>query len=179
LTIGKNQTQIAEELGISKGTVAFHLRQLGIPPDRRFRRRYDWTEIQEAHDSGLSMRACANKFGFTSASWHQAVQRRDLTPRPWVIPLEDLLVIGRRTGRDHLKRRLLNEGLKANHCEECGITEWQGKPLSMQLHHVNGEGTDNRLENLRFLCANCHSQTDSYGGRNGHRKTRARTSEAA
>jgi 5-methylcytosine-specific restriction endonuclease McrA len=40
----------------------------------------------------------------------------------------------------------------------------------MQLHHINGDGSDNRLENIIFLCANCHSQTDTYGGRNGHRR---------
>ena len=43
--------------------------------------------------------------------------------------------------------------------EECGVSEWLGEPLSMALHHVNGDGSDNRLENLRLLCANCHSQT--------------------
>jgi 5-methylcytosine-specific restriction endonuclease McrA len=42
----------------------------------------------------------------------------------------------------------------------------------MQLHHVNGDGLDNRLENLELLCANCHSQTETYGGRNGHRRKR-------
>jgi predicted HNH restriction endonuclease len=42
----------------------------------------------------------------------------------------------------------------------------------MALHHVNGQGNDNRLVNLRFLCPNCHSQTPNYGGRNGHRRSR-------
>ena len=40
----------------------------------------------------------------------------------------------------------------------------------MQLHHVNGDGRDNRLDNLELLCPNCHSQTETYGGRNGHRR---------
>jgi 5-methylcytosine-specific restriction endonuclease McrA len=57
-------------------------------------------------------------------------------------------------------------------CELCGTSEWQGKPLNMQPHHINGDGLDNRLENLELLCANCHSQTDTYGGRNGHRRRR-------
>lgn len=77
---------------------------------------------------------------------------------------------GRPTGRGHLKQRLLSAGIKEDRCEECGIDEWRGEPLSMHLHHENGDGTDNRLVNLRSLCPNCHSQTDTYGGRNGHRK---------
>ncbi len=86
------------------------------------------------------------------------------------MPMEDLLVIGRQTNRSHLKGRLLREGLKENRCEICGITEWNGKPLSMELHHVNGDGKDNRLENLQVLCGNCHAQTDNWGGRGTGRK---------
>ena len=54
-------------------------------------------------------------------------------------------------------------------CEHT-FDEWRGKPLNAQLHHKNGDGADNRLENVAFLCPNCHSQTDTYGGRNGHRR---------
>jgi hypothetical protein len=75
--------------------------------------------------------------------------------------------------------RLLAEGLKENRCEQCGISDWQGKPLNMQLHHLNGNGTENRLENVVFLCGNCHSQTDTYGGRNGHRRPRRSTAKTA
>lgn len=65
-----------------------------------------------------------------------------------------------------LKKRLLKEGLKENKCEICGITEWLGNPISLQLHHINGVNNDNRLENLQLLCPNCHSQTDNFAGRN-------------
>lgn len=80
---------------------------------------------------------------------------------------------GRRTQRGHLKLRLIAEGLKEPRCEECGLAEWRGRPLSIAIHHVNGDGQDNRLENLVFLCPNCHSQTDTFGGRNGHRRRNA------
>jgi DNA-binding transcriptional ArsR family regulator len=168
---GLSYTDIARRLGLSKATVAYHARRLGIPADDRFARRYDWAEIQRAYDTGLSARQCAKQFGFGLASWHQAVNRGDLDPRPREMPIEHLLVADRhQTSRTHLKNRLLKAGLKANRCERCGIIEWRGQPLSMHLHHINGDGKDNRLGNLELLCGNCHSQTPNYGGRNGHRR---------
>jgi hypothetical protein len=167
---GVSQGQIAKELGVSKGTVAFHVRRFGVPVDVRFGRRYDWKAIERAHHAGMSVRECARVFGFHLGSWHKAVERGAITPRDHRIPLDELLVMGRATGRGHLKARLIEAGLKENRCERCGIAEWQGEPLNPQLHHRNGDGLDNRIENLEFLCANCHSLTDTWGGRNGHRK---------
>lgn len=68
--------------------------------------------------------------------------------------------------RQHLKRRLIEAGLKQDRCEECDIGEWRGRPITLALHHRNGVGRDNRLENLAILCPNCHSQTENFGGRN-------------
>jgi transposase len=169
LNEGRSSAEIAEILAISKSTVAYHARQLGVPPDRRFANRVDWEAVQNAHDAGMSVRECAKQFGFHKGSWHKAKVRGDIKPRSHLIPLNELLVVGRRTGREHLKKRLTDAGLKVNRCEDCGITEWNGKPLNMEIHHVNGEKTDNRLENLRFLCGNCHSQTHTWGGRNRER----------
>jgi hypothetical protein len=160
---------IAQRLRISKPTVCYHARKLGVPPRSEFARRFDWSEIAAVYDSGVSMRECKRRFGFSNDAWAAAVRRGDVVPRDRRIPIEQLLVRGRRTGRGHLKGRLLAEGLKENRCERCGISAWQGEPLSLQLHHRNGDGIDNRLENLSLLCANCHSLTDTYGGRNGHR----------
>lgn len=53
-----------------------------------------------------------------------------------------------------------------NRCQECGITEWNGKPLAMQLHHNDGDNKNNRLDNIKLLCPNCHTQTDNWGYRN-------------
>jgi hypothetical protein len=167
---GYSQAMIAAELGLSKATVSYHARRIGLPVHDEFARRYDWEEVQQAHDSGMRAMECCRHFGFTKATWCKAVATGRIQSRSHLIPLDELLVKGRRTNRSHLKARLLVAGLKENRCERCGSDSWMGKPLNVQLHHRNGDGTDNRLINLEFLCPNCHSQTDTYGGRNGHRR---------
>lgn len=67
-----------------------------------------------------------------------------------------------------LKIRLIREGLKECKCERCGRTEWEGEQIPLQLHHINGNRSDNRIENLQILCPNCHALTDNYCGRNIH-----------
>ena len=57
-------------------------------------------------------------------------------------------------------------GLKYNKCEICGLSEWLGTPIQCELHHINVDPTDNRVENLQILCPNCHSQTDNFRSRN-------------
>ena len=58
-----------------------------------------------------------------------------------------------------LKHRLFDKGIKINECDECNISEWNGKGISCELDHINGDSSDHKLENLRILCPNCHSQT--------------------
>lgn len=79
--------------------------------------------------------------------------------------LNDLLVINGTTNSSGLRVRLLNNGLLKYECYECKINEWNKKSLSLQLDHINGTHNDNRLENLRLLCPNCHSQTPTYCGK--------------
>jgi|SRR6476620_4878551 len=73
----------------------------------------------------------------------------------------------------HMKRRVIKDGLVPYVCGECGNKgEWNSKPLVLQIDHVNGINTDNRIENLRFLCPNCHTQTKTYSSKRLNKKYR-------
>jgi hypothetical protein len=101
---------------------------------------------------------------FTGQGWTKGMSSP--VPRS-ARPLEEILV------RDSdyastalLRQRLIREGLKEARCEVCGLEEWMGEPIPLQLDHINGDRTDHRLENLRILCPNCHAMTDTYCGKN-------------
>lgn len=82
-------------------------------------------------------------------------------------PLNEILVEDSEyTNMTRLKSRIISEGLLEYKCDSCGITEWMGKPIVLQMDHVNGNNRDNRIENLRLLCPNCHSQTETFCGKN-------------
>ena len=170
---GLTQREIAAQLGVTPPTISYHMRRLGFPPVRQ--RRQDWAAIQAYYDEGHSLRECEQRFDFSRASWYEAVQRGAIVPRPAGMPVEKL-IRGKRN-RTHLKQRLVRLGLLDEACQECGITEWRGKPLSLCLHHLNGVSDDNRIENLSLLCPNCHSQTENFAGRN--RRLRLAGAEAA
>ena len=79
---------------------------------------------------------------------------------------EDILKENCKHQRTVLRRYIIKNNLIPYKCAICGCTTWQGRTLSLELDHINGINNDNRLENLRFLCPNCHSQTSTYGSRN-------------
>lgn len=109
----------------------------------------------------------ANKLGvdtshFLSSGWSKG------TRGPLWKPVEHFLKKGKTCGIGswRLRNRLYTEGLKSPKCENCNITEWEHNPISLHLHHKNGDDTDNRLCNLQILCPNCHSQTPNFCSRN-------------
>ena len=79
--------------------------------------------------------------------------------------------------RGHLKKYLLKFNLLNWECRDCNNNgNWNNRKLVLQLEHINGISDDNRLENLCFLCPNCHSQTDTFAGRNVKRIKKPRIS---
>lgn len=167
-----------------------HIRRLGIdaghlPGSAESRRRRYWTDEQlaEAVRGSTSVSAVLRQLGYTpSGGMHRLIvghiRRLGLDTghflgQGWsrgrrvrtrgLRPLDEILVSGSGyTNTGHLRRRLLAAGLKQARCEICGISEWRGRPLPLHLDHVNGDHTDNRLENLRILCPNCHAQTETW-----------------
>lgn len=104
---------------------------------------------------------------FTGQGWNTGKKyRKVITP----IPLDDILIQGSVYKSNKLKIRLFESGLKIQTCECCGLSEWMGNKINLELHHMNGDSNDNRLENLQILCPNCHSMTDNYRGKNVKRK---------
>jgi Zn finger protein HypA/HybF involved in hydrogenase expression len=145
---------------------------------------YSEHELREAVKNSTSIRQVLEKLDIVPAGGnYQTTNRRiqklnidisHFTGQAWnrgkVIgpkrPIEEYLIENSVVQSFKLKGRLITEGLKEHKCECCGITEWNGKPAPIELDHINGNHHDNRLENLRILCPNCHAQTDTYRGKN-------------
>lgn len=98
---------------------------------------------------------------FTGPRWNKGKSKEETA----LIPIEEITKLGVAYKSNTLKQRLIELKLKEWKCEICGNTgEWNGQSLVLELHHINGNHFDNRLENLQILCPNCHSQTK------GHRR---------
>ena len=89
-------------------------------------------------------------------------QKGSNTYKPAMYYIENNIAIGAST----LKEKLFRDGLKERKCEICGLSEWQGVFLPLEIHHKNCDHFDNRLENLAILCPNCHSIQEGNNGSN-------------
>lgn len=84
---------------------------------------------------------------------------------------KDVFVENSNYARQHIKKRIIEQKLINYECSSCGNNgSHNGKELILQLDHINGTNNDHRIENLRFLCPNCHSQQDTYAAKNMKRK---------
>lgn len=89
--------------------------------------------------------------------------------------VEEYITGKRNTTAPNLRNKLIEEGLKECRCEKCGRTEWEGRPIPLELHHKNMNHNDNRLENLQILCSNCHSLAHNYCNTSGKEKSKVNT----
>lgn len=101
---------------------------------------------------------------FRGQTWNKGMGNTDYAAYN---KLENILKENTNFKSDTLKYRLIKEGLKQWKCEKCGNEGvWEGEELVLELHHINGNHYDNRLENLQILCPNCHSQTNNFRNKN-------------
>ena len=142
---GLTGKEIARMLGLSPATISYHKERLGYTMRRECATRYDWNAVQAYYDEGHTRRECQDQFGFSHNSWTEAVLRGDIIQHRYPMPFDKLLAADTPRNRSHIKLRILAAGLKENRCEDCGIARWHKRPLSLCLHHVNGDRHDNRL----------------------------------
>lgn len=81
------------------------------------------------------------------------------------VPLEKVLVSGRRCDSHNLKERLIRLNMFERKCQHCGLSDWCGQKIPLTLDHIDGDNINNKIENLRILCENCHALTPTWRGR--------------
>lgn len=86
------------------------------------------------------------------------------------MPLEEYLKESKDIQTNKIRIKLLREGYKQHKCECCGLSEWLGKEIPLEVHHLDGDRTNNAIENFQLLCPNCHAFTDSYRGKNSKKE---------
>ncbi len=164
------------------------------------RHKYSDSDFIEAVKTSLSIREALNKLSLVASGsayyiFHSRVKKLGIDTSHFTgqghlknkthgwskkISLEDLLIANSdRILKSQFKKRLIKEHYLENKCTECFLTEtWNGKPIVLQIDHINGDHFDHRIENLRLLCPNCHSQTETFCSRNkGNKYFKFRKSE--
>ena len=108
---------------------------------------------------------------FTGQAWNKGKQYCEETSR---LSLDEILKENVIYSSSNLRKRLITQNIKKNECELCHIS---GDETNLELHHINGNHYDNRLENLQILCPNCHSKTSNFRNRGGKNTTEAKRLE--
>ena len=96
----------------------------------------------------------------------QAHLRGKTNPHVRRHPLQSILRRGTVYQSNKLRKRLLREGVLEPKCSSCGEVEWLGRLIPLELDHIDGDKTNNQLDNIRLICPNCHALTPTYRGKN-------------
>ncbi|MCH5671731.1 HNH endonuclease signature motif containing protein [Streptomyces gilvus] len=182
---------VARTLGVpddsrSRATLSRMLRDRGIDtghfshrrvpiPENRLREvvEYATSYADVMRDLGLTVnntnhrrvRRVVSRLGLDTSHFKRKTWAQPERPAPEPISHRVLIVLpsdAGRTNRSQLHRALAEIGVPYT-CETCGNTgEWLGRPITLQIDHINGDWRDNRRENLRYLCPNCHALTETW-----------------
>lgn len=120
--------------------------------------------------SGSSINCLKKKLEDYEIDYFFLNKKNTIKPRK-LKSLKEILIVNSNYSSSDLKKRLVYCGLKHDICEICGQKDvWNNKPLTLQLHHINGDHYDNRIENLEILCPNCHTQITAFNNKSKKKK---------
>lgn len=152
------------------------------------KRKYTDEQLIEAVKNSMSIRQVLSKIGLVEAGGNYAIVKKRIKSmgidnshftgkghlkgktHTWSVktPIDQVLMKDTKSGvsSHSLKRRLIKEGYFEHKCYCCGLAEWRGQPIPIELEHIDGERTNQEIGNLTLLCPNCHAQTPTYRGKN-------------
>jgi hypothetical protein len=162
-------------------------RKLNVPDFKARERRYNDEDLKEAIATSFSLAEVLRKLKVRDAGGNYASIKRRIeelnldtshfTGSAWLRgrenpfvrqrTLEEILVENSTyVSTNNLRKRLITEGIFEHRCVSCGLDTWLDNKIPLEIDHINGDRRDNRLENLRLLCPNCHALTSTYRGKN-------------
>lgn len=108
---------------------------------------------------------------FSSVNWieiNNNKKTKDKKAKTWIDKYKKKLINGEKLHIQTIKKLLIED--IGNFCELCNTSKWLDNPITLEVHHIDGNNKNNELQNLQILCPNCHSQTDNYRAKNIKKK---------